>query len=226
MAQNGETLDTAETSQMFQQAEKVLKSMQTPQAIRELPIFDGNPVKLYSFIRSVEHLTPFLTALDNTPFQKIWLQSIRAKLVCEADQILKIYGTPLNWEDIKDNLIPYYNDKRDYVTLTRELFQLQQTNSVEEFFGRVQNLLSLLINNTNISINDAIVRADKIDTHKENALQVFLAGLKEPIGGNVRARKPLTIKDAFDACIEERNFQSKTGLKSFPFLPPPPRQNN
>lgn len=94
------------------------------------------------------------------------------------------------------------------MTLTRELFQLQQTNSIEEFFGRVQNLLSLLINNTNISIIDPIVRAE-IDTHKENALQVFLAGLKEPIGGNVRARKPLTIKDAFDACIEERNFQSK-----------------
>lgn len=61
---------------------------------------------------------------------------------------------------------------------------------------------------------------------------MFLAGLKEPIGGNVRARQPKTIKQAFDAAIEERNFQSRTGLnranitghtrfpKPVPLIPP------
>lgn len=229
MALNGNGIDeaqrAAEAEQMFHQAEIVLKSMQTPQAIRDLPAFDGNPVKLHSFIRSVENLRPFLVALENTPFYDVWLQSIRAKIVGDADQILEIYGTPLNWTDIKANLIAYYNDKRDSVTLTRELFQLQQTNTIEQFFGCVHNLLSLLINHTNLSINDETVKQDRIDTHKENALQVFLAGLKEPIGANVRARKPATLKEAFDACIEERNYQAKTGLRSLT-VPPPPKQMN
>lgn len=211
-----------ETQRIFEQAEKIMKSLQTPQSITALQPFDGNPVKLHKFLRSVENLMPFLAPLKNTPFEKIWLQAIRSKIIDGADQVLETYGTPLDWNAIKANLIAYYNDKRDPVTLTRELFQLQQTTDIESFFGQVQNLLSLLINNTNISTNDENVKQDRIQTHKENALQVFLAGLKEPIGGNVRARQTANIKQAFDVAIEERNFQSRTGLVK-PSLPAPAR---
>lgn len=75
--------------------------------------------------------------------------------------MLEAYGTPLDWDAIKENLTAYYNDKRDPVTLTRELFQVQQENSVEIFFGKIQNLLSLLINNTNISTNNENVKQDR-----------------------------------------------------------------
>lgn len=212
-----------ETVEMFNRAEKVLKAMQTPQAIRELPQFDGNPVSLHKFIRAVENLLPFLETMKNTPFEEVWLQSIRAKITGHADQVLEIYGTTLKWDDIKSNLIAYYNDKRDSVTLTRELFQLQQSGTIEDFFGSVQQLLSLLINHTNISTNDAKLKADRITTHQENALQVFLAGLREPIGGNVRARQPKKLKEAFDACVEERNFQNRFGLNKIDSTPRPPK---
>lgn len=213
-----------ETARLLDQADKIMKSLQTPQAVRELQPFDGNPIKLHSFLRSVENLLPFIEPLKNTPFEKIWLQAIRAKIINEADQVLETNGTPLEWNAIKENLIAYYNDKRDPVTLTRELFQIQQTTSIENFFGQVQNLLSLLINHTNISTNDGNVKQDRICTHQENALQVFLAGLKEPIGGNVRARQPKNLKTAFDAAVEERNFQSRNGLNrpNLPARPPKP----
>lgn len=218
-----EELRIAETAEMFNKADKILKAMQTPQAIRELPQFDGNPVKLHCFIRAVENLLPFLEALQDTPFEKVWLQSIRAKIVGDADQVLEIYGTPLEWGEIKANLIAYYNDKRDAVTLTREMFQLQQNGSIEEFYGAVHGVLSLIINHTNISTDDLNLRADRIKTHQENALQVFLAGLKEPIGGNVRARQPKKLKEAFDASIEERNFQNRCGLNKAETMPRPPK---
>lgn len=210
------------TAEMFDRAEKVLKAMQIPQAIRELPCFNGDAVKLHSFIKAVENLTPFMTAMEGTPFFDVWIQSIRAKITGEADRVLEIYGTPTNWDEIKNNLIAYYNDKRDPVTLTRELFQLQQTGSIEDFFGKVQNLLSLLINHTNINTVEINVKTDRISTHQENALQVFLAGLREPIGGNVRARQPKTLKQGFDAAVEERNFLSRAGLngqRPFNFQP-------
>lgn len=222
----------AETAEVFNKAEKILKAMQTPQSIRELQPFDGNPVKLHSFIRAVENLLPFLEPLIGTPFEKVWLQSIRAKIIGDADQVLEIYGTPTVWAEIKSNLIAYYNDKRDAVTLTRELFQRQQHGTIEDFYGEVQQLLSLLINHANITTEHVALRADRIQTHQENALQVFLAGLKEPIGGNVRARKPSKLKEAFDAAIEERNFQNRFGLNKMDFTtriqkqapPPPPPQ--
>lgn len=228
----------AETAEMFNKADKILKAMQTPQAIRELPQFDGNPVRLHCFIRAVENLLPFLDALQGTPFERVWLQSIRAKIVGDADQVLEIYGTPLEWNEIKGNLIAYYNDKRDSVTLTREMFQLQQVGTIEEFYSAVHGILSLIINHTNISTVDINLRADRIKTHQENALQVFLAGLKEPIGGNVRARQPKKLKEAFDASMEERNFQNKCGLNRVETTPrpqkpvvlapppPPPKQRN
>lgn len=226
MAMNGINLDpnlendeqrAAATEQMFARADRIMKGMQTPQAIRDLPCFDGDAVKLHSFIKSVENLMPFIEALDGTPFHAVWTQSIRAKITGEADRILEIYGTPADWNEIKNNLIAYYNDKRDPVTLTRELFQLQQNGTIENFYGKVQNLLSLLINHTNINTNEDNLKHDRVNTHQENALQVFLAGLREPIGGNVRARQPKTLKEGFDAAIEERNFLSRSGLNQKPF---------
>lgn len=178
----------AETDEMFARADRVMRGMQAPQAIRDLPYFDGDAVKLHSFIKSVENLMPFLQVLDGTPFHTVWTQAIRAKITGEVYRILEIYGTPCNWEDIKNNLITYYNDKRDPVTLTRELFQLQQSGTIEDFYGKVQNLLSLLIKHTNIDTEENNLKHNRINTHQENALQVFLAGLREPIGGNVRAR--------------------------------------
>ena len=159
-----------ETNRMFERAEKIMKSLQTPQAVNALQPFDGNPVKLHNFIRSVENLIPFLEPLKNSPFEKIWLQAIRAKIINDADQVLETYGTSLDWEEIKQNLIAHYNDKRDATTLTRELFQLQQTSTIERFFEEVQHSLSLLINNTNISTVEENVRKDRNSTHKENAL--------------------------------------------------------
>lgn len=209
---NNEEQRAAETEQMFATADRVMRGMQTPQAIRDLPCFDGDAVKLHSFIKSVENLIPFIETLEGTPFYAIWTQAIRTKITGEADKILEIYGTPANWNDIKNNLIAYYNDKRDPVTLTRELFQLQQTGSIEDLYGKVQNLLSLLINHTNINTEEINLKNDRINTHQENALQVFLAGLREPIGGNVRARQPKTLKEGFDAAIQERNFLSRAGL--------------
>lgn len=107
---------------------------------------------------------------------------------------------------------------------TKELFPLQQTTDIENFFGQVQNILLLLINHTSISTNDENMKQDRIKIHKENVLQVFLAGLKEPIEGNVRARQPANIKQALDVAVEERNFQSRTGLGraslSSPVRPP------
>lgn len=207
-----EITSEAQRAQVFAEADRVVKSMQTPQSIRDLPVFDGNPAKLHSFIRAVENILPFMDTLQQTPFYNVWLQAIRCKITGEADAVLEIYGTTLNWEEIKSHLIAYYNDKRDVTTLTRELFQLQQYTTIEEFFGKVQRQLSLLINYTNVNVDNTQSRKDRTEIYIDNALNVFLAGLKEPIGSNVRARQPKTLKEAFDAAIEERNFQHRSGL--------------
>lgn len=127
-----------------------MKSLQTSQAVRELQPFDGNPYKPSGFILPAENLIPFMKPIKGTPIGKNWQQTIRAKSINEADHALETHGTPLDWESMKDTLRAYFNDKRSPVPLTRELFQTQQITSIEDFFGQIQNLLSLLINHTNM----------------------------------------------------------------------------
>lgn len=181
-------------------------------------------LKLHSFIRSVENLLPFMRPCVNTPFYNMWLQAIRRKIIDDADNVLELYGIGLDWESIKEFLIMYYNDKRDNLTLTRELYSLYQTGTIEDFYGKIQHTLSLLINHANVSIQDLNIRADRIGMYRQNALNVFLAGLKEPIGGNIRSRGPDNLKHAFDACMEELNFQRINNSRKFE-LPSKPMQN-
>lgn len=72
---------------------------------------------MHAFIAAVENLLPFLEAMEGTPFE-----SIRAQITGYADQVLGMNGTPLSWSVSKANLIAYYNDKRDSVMITRDMF--------------------------------------------------------------------------------------------------------
>lgn len=98
--QNPRTRGIEETNRIFERAEKIMKALQTPQTINALKPFDGNPAKLHMFIRSVEHFLPVIEPMKDTPFEKIWLQAIRAKIINEADQVLETYGTSLDWDEI------------------------------------------------------------------------------------------------------------------------------
>ena len=119
--------------------ENALRALQTPQIIRILPPFDGNPIKLHSFIRSIDDLMPEIETVRGTPAHTVWLLAIRSKIIGEADNILEFYGTGTEWEEIKANLITHYSDKRDEVTLIKDLTKLEQkSKDVEEFYKDIQ----------------------------------------------------------------------------------------
>ena len=117
--------------------ESVLNKLRTPNILRDLPCFDGNPVKLHQFLRAIDNIMPVIDEAINTPMHSVWMQCIRSKVIGDADTILELYGTELAWREIKANLINHYNDKRDEVSLTRDLFKLSQVNTVEDFYGKV-----------------------------------------------------------------------------------------
>lgn len=203
--------------------ESILKSLQTPQIIRDLPCFDGNPVKLNSFIRAIDNIMPLLNEAEGSNVHNVWIQAVRTKIIGDADNILELYGTNLNWNEMKQNLITHYSDRRDEVSLTRDLFKIYQTNNVEEFYSKVSHTISLLINNLNIIENNAAVIASKKEFYQQMGLKVFLAGLKEPLGPIIRARGPDTMKDALRLCLEEQNYNyAKPNFKPLPPVPAKP----
>lgn len=207
--------------------ENILRKLQTPNILRDLPHYDGNPIKLHQFIRSIDNLMPIIEEARGTPIYNVWIQCIRGKITGDADTILELYGTELSWTEIKSNLIAHYNDKRDEVSLTRDLFKLSQTGTVEEFYGKVSHIISLLINQLCLSeFNNEVVNSKK-KFYQEIGLKVFLAGLKEPLGPIVRAQSPGTLKEALRLCAEENNYHYvRNPFKThIPPIPPPKPQS-
>lgn len=202
--------------------EVILKNLQIPQAIRDLITFDGNPIKLHTFIRSVDNILPLLANVAGRPIYDVWMQAIRAKITSDADNVLEIYGVALNWTEIKNVLITHYSDKRDEVSLTRELFKQIQTGSTEEFYGRISQSISLLINLLNLSENNEHVKAAKKQFYQEMGLKVFLGGLKDPYGPTIRAQTPKMLKEALRLCLEEANYKTRVNP---PMIPPKPNSN-
>lgn len=160
--------------------EGALQALQTPQIIRMLPPFDCNPIKLHSF-------------------------AIRSKIIADADNVLEFYGTSTDWDEIKNSLITHYSDKRDEVSLTKDLFKITQADKkIEDFYKEITFMLYLMVNQLNLNEDNSDVRTANNLFYQEIGLIVFLAGLNEPVGTVIRAQCPTSLKDALRRCIEER----------------------
>jgi len=185
----------------------VYNALKIPDAIKDLPKFNGNPRLLFEFITNVEEILSILQQIENTPTNKIYLRAIRNKIEGDANEVLNMYGTALNWDEIKTNLILHYSDKRTETSLIRDLHKLQQNKqTVEQFYSEVIELQSTLMNNAKIHESDQNVISSKKELFSEMCLTTFLSGLKEPLGSNIRASKPKTLAEAFNFCIKEQNI--------------------
>lgn len=186
--------------------EDVLKSLQTPSSVRDLTPFDGNPLKLHQFLKAVDRVMPIMERVKNSPTFDVWMQAIRSKIIGEADTVLELYGTELEWDDIKTNLTAHYSDKRDEVSLCMDLFQLKQEGSFQNFYEKVTHIISLLVNQLLINESDPNVKLSRRKYYQEIGLKVFVAGLRPPLGPTIRAQKPKTLKEAHRFYLEEGNI--------------------
>lgn len=196
-----------EANPTMAQATDIISSLRIPDVIKDLPKFDGNPRLLYEFVSNVEEILLFIKGTDNTPQGQILLRAIRNKIDGQANEVLNMYGTPLNWDDIKRNLISHYSDKRTETSLIRDLHSLKQYGKpLEKYFSEVMEIQSALYNNLSIHENERAVINAKRELFSEMCLNSFLSGLREPMGSTVRAMRPGSLALAFEYCIGEQNI--------------------
>lgn len=79
----------------------IFNSLRIPDAIKDLPKFDGNPRLLYEFLNNVEEILLYIRGTDNTPYGQILLRAIRNKVEGQANEVLNMYETPLICDEIK-----------------------------------------------------------------------------------------------------------------------------
>ena len=192
-------------------ANDIFTNLRIPDAIKELPKFDGNPRLLYDFISNVEEIFKALgqisPEIENSPYLKLLVRAVRNKIVGPANEVLDMYGTPVNWTEIKKNLILHYSDKRNECSLIKDLHHLKQNSkTVEQFYSEVIEILATLNNYVQIHEIDQNIVQSKKGLYEKMCLGVFLTGLKEPLGSTIRAMKPENLAVAFSNCVEEQNI--------------------
>lgn len=207
--------------------ENLFKSLRIPDAIKDLPHYEGSRHTLYEFIENVEEILTLCNNVDGQPCSKIYLRAIRNKIKGEANEVLTMYGTPLQWEAIKDNLITHYADKRNETNLIRDLYGISQgADKVEKYFARIIDIQSTIINHIKLNETNAIVIRAKGDLYREMCLNTFLAGLREPMGSMIRAMQPSSLTEAFTHCLKEQNMaylRKGSTQNSYSTVPVPPR---
>lgn len=195
----------------------IFHSLRIPDAVKDLPHFDGNPRMLYEFLNNVEEILLYVRGADRTPYGQIILRAIRNKITGQANEVLNMFGTALNWDVIKNNLILHYSDKRTETSLVRDLHNLRQYNkTVERFYSEIIEIQSSLCNNILIHEKDQNVISAKKELYAEMCLNAFLTGLREPLGSSIRAMRPESIATALSFCIKEQNIFY---MRAEPFKP-------
>lgn len=175
---------------------------------KNLPQFDGNRNEVFFFIESVDKTLINCAGLKEFPLYTQIISNIRNKIIGVASQSLITHNIPSdNWAKIKTHLTSQYADTRDEHNLQFELYSLIKLNlEPDQLFEKIKTLLTLLSNYVKLhNDNQAIVEHQTI--HYQNVgLTIFQAGIREPLGGRLRASKPTSLQEAMDFVIKEQNI--------------------
>lgn len=184
----------------------IFNSLRIPDAVKDMPSFDGNPHLLFDFLNNVEEILSHIQSIAGTGYSQIILRAIRNKITGPANEVLNMYGTSTNWVEIKSNLITHYADKRNETSLIRDLHQLRQDlDSVETFYAKIIHILSTIMNHVRVHEKNQTVIEAKKTLYEEMCLNALLSGLREPLGSTIRAMRPSKLTEALNFCLEEQN---------------------
>lgn len=178
-----------------------------PDCVKELQVFDGNPVQYTSWIHNVDSILKDYEIVRSKPIYRAILQAIRQKIRGKADSALISYNIfDDDWSAIKKCLSLHYADKRDIATLEHQLNQITQRNmSIDEFYANVNHQFSLIINK--IKTEDYTQETIKvlIETYRNRALDIFIRGLNGDLSRMLIIQKPQTLPEAYSSCLQIQN---------------------
>lgn len=184
--------------------------------IKSLPEFDGDAAS-YPAWRSAANF-----AMDYYPqnSEKYYVATgiLRNKIVKTANSTLSAFNTVLNCKAIIARLDQTYADKRPLHVLENELSILRQNNStIIDFYDAVDKQLTLIINKQIMSFSGQIELIAALNERaRENALRVFISGLRRPLCDILFSAKPKDLPTALVTAQElETNHMRNDFARTF-----------
>jgi hypothetical protein len=188
-----------------------------PDIVKDIPQFNGKASKLMQWISDVDSVIDIFSSFKGTHHYRMVVQTIRRKIIGEADEILISNNTLLSWKEIRKTLLTFYGDQRDLMTLDSQLHNLSRRNdSIETFYAKVQSMLSLIANS--IQLDDDFAGGEKhvLKLYNKICLDIFIRGVGSPLSQFLRNFKPKSLGQAYQYALDFQNaeFRSSVNITS------------
>lgn len=164
--------------------------------IKSLPEFKGESGTYPAWREAAHFAMEYYT--EGTENFYIAMGIFRNKITGAANAKLSSYNTVLNFSAIISRLDQVYADKRSLQSLENEISILRQgTLSIVEFYDKVDQHLTLIINKNKMSYsNSEDIIAVLNERARDNALRVFISGLRHPLSDIMFSAKPSDLPTA------------------------------
>lgn len=189
-------------------AQPNLNEFNTPDIIRNLPEFHGDPRTLHNFLNNA---TPVMRLVTNAPeaVRPFWAAAIRNKIRGAASERLRLYGEPDTWANIRTCLVLHFSENRDKRTLYNELTSLRQTHGMNKFYDEILEIITALNQKVTDSNELAQIKQAEIQRNLAEGLQVFMNGVHEPLRTILLSRNPPTLSDAYKIALTTPTVQQQ-----------------
>lgn len=174
--------------------------------------FDGSKSKLFEFIDNCDQAYEIV----KDEFKPMLFAVIKTKLTDNARAIVRNRNF-LDWSSLKNHLVDTYTEKRTRGQWQLELCSCRQNfgESVLSFSNKVENCYIKLL-----STLDETLDSDKREIYssmfKEQALNVFIAGLNKDLSLITKSQKPNSLEMAISLAMQEEQEQkSKLEISKF-----------
>lgn len=196
------------------QIDRSVKCEDTLDVVKSLVDFSGDNDNYVSWRQAAhvayEQFEPFVGSVKH--YQAVSI--IRNKIKGSADAVLTSFNTTLNFYAIIARLDAWYADKTPLYVIESQLSVLRQGNlSVNEYYEVVEKKLNQLSNKVVMSYEKNFA-AGMVEKFRNDALRVFVSGLKKSLSDTVFAARPkdmpsaLALAEELEGNRERYNFAS------------------
>lgn len=170
--------------------------------VKSLPEFVGDKDHYVSWRQAAHTAYQLFANFNGSSKHYQAVAIIRNKIKGLADGTLTSFSTPLNFHAIIARLDFCYADKRPIHLIEQEMSTLRQGKlSVAEYYDEVEKKLTLITNKTVMTYDRSIAEALN-EKYRQDALRVFISGLKLSLSDTLFAARPSDLPSAL-ALAEE-----------------------
>ena len=143
---------------------------------------------------------------------KLIQKTIRRKICGQAADVFNSSNITSKWSDIKEKLLLYYCDKRDFKTLDFKLTTVKRgiSEPLNSYYGRVNELLASLVRQVQTQDSYKNNASVHIDFFREKALDAFIRGLDKPLSILLKTASPTSLAKAYQFCLEHKNMDCRS----------------